>query len=478
MPQKLHGEIYKLSILAVGAYLGMEMHYNKYAEDLKPRFLYVSMNNLSFLVIPLPEDVKREILLGNFDGARKIINRLFKRDLPKDMVLRLKYEEERLRRLEKDYPHSREDALKILRESIVNFREEELDEWIKKGYIERIFINNEERFFERFLQNLFFLNKGIRGRRRRKDEIGEYINRLRGRTIRRINSGDLRRYRIVAGIKLRIKRKGQFRVWLPVPKENFQISKVKILSGYPQRYEIGDNKAPQRTIYFEAGAREYRVEFEYIIEEIRGGIDGDANISDNLKEKLPHVRFTPYIRALAEKIIDDAEGDYERARRIYEWITHNINYTYVREYAAYDNISEFMATNMRGDCGFFALLFITLCRAIGIPAKWQSGWFITPKFVSPHDWAQVFVDGSWLPVDASFGNYRRGGRVRNEFYFGNLDAFRMIANDDFQVDFIPEKKYWRSDPVDNQRGEVENERRNLYFDEFDSRLYVKEFTRV
>jgi hypothetical protein len=69
-------------------------------------------------------------------------------------------------------------------------------------------------------------------------------------------------------------------------------------------------------------------------------------------------------------------------------------------------------------------------------------------------------------------------RNRNDFYFGNMDAFRMIANDDLLVDFTPEKKHWRSDPVDNQRGEVENESRNLYFDEFESKIYVKEFKRI
>ncbi len=436
------------------------------------------MHDLSFLAIPLPEDVEREIRLGNFQGAIKIMRKLSKRELPSEFKMRMEYEMERLKRIKKDFPWNKEKALEIAEESIENFENEEFDKWVSSGLVERMIIDGEERFYDRFVENLFFLEPSIKKRRKKKDELGDYSQKLIKDAIKRINNGEIRKYRVVAGIKLRVKRRGTYRVWLPIPKENFQIEKVRILKAYPGKYEIADNSALQRTIYFNSNSKEYQVEFEYVIREVRGGIDGYADINENLKEKLPHVRFTPYIKSLEEKITDGAEDDYEKAKRIYDWITHNTNYTYVREYCTYNNISEFVSTSLRGDCGMFALLFITLARAAGIPAKWQSGWYITPKFASPHDWAQVYVDGKWFPVDASFGNYRKNKKERNAFYFGNLDAFRMIANDDFQVDFIPEKKYWRSDPVDNQRGEVEIEKRNLYFDEFNSHLYAKEFERV
>ena len=113
--------------------------------------------------------------------------------------------------------------------------------------------------------------------------------------------------------------------------------------------------------------------------------------------------------------------------------------------------------NLRGDCGFHAILSITLCLIAGISAKWQSGWFITPYYSSPYDWAQVFIDGRWLPVDVAFGNLNRHGKVENVFYVGNLDAFRRIANDDILTEFSSRKEYWRSDPVDNRVGEVKIE---------------------
>ena len=103
-----------------------------------------------------------------------------------------------------------------------------------------------------------------------------------------------------------------------------------------------------------------------------------------------------------------------------------------------------MATRLKGDCGVFALLFITLCRCAGVPARWQSGLYTTPLEIGMHDWAQFYV--------APYGlDYRR------DFYFGNLDPFRMVAASEFQHEFDPPRRYMRYDPYDNQDGEAEYE---------------------
>ena len=57
-----------------------------------------------------------------------------------------------------------------------------------------------------------------------------------------------------------------------------------------------------------------------------------------------------------------------------------------------------------GRCGIQALLFVTLCRAVDIPARWQSGLYTTPVNVGCHDWAQFYVEPyGWLFADCSFG---------------------------------------------------------------------------
>ena len=89
-----------------------------------------------------------------------------------------------------------------------------------------------------------------------------------------------------------------------------------------------------------------------------------------------------------------------------------------------------------------------------------------------HDWAEFYSPRlGWLPVDCSFGGsaYKMKSDLRWNFYFGNLDPWRMVANRVYFAPFAPEKKYPRVDPYDNQRGEIENDHRGLRGGEFRTR---------
>ena len=123
-----------------------------------------------------------------------------------------------------------------------------------------------------------------------------------------------------------------------------------------------------------------------------------------------------------------------------------------------------------GDCGIFALLFITLCRCVGIPARWQSGLAAEPDFCGCHDWAQFYIAPyGWLYADASYGvsATRLGKEERRQFYFGNLEPYRMVANHAFQEEFTIPKDHWRADPYDNQSGEMETSHRGFTFREYE-----------
>ena len=55
-----------------------------------------------------------------------------------------------------------------------------------------------------------------------------------------------------------------------------------------------------------------------------------------------------------------------------------------------------------GDCTEHALLFIALCRSIGIPARELSGLTYTgdaERRFAWHAWAEVDIDGHWVAVD-------------------------------------------------------------------------------
>ena len=91
-----------------------------------------------------------------------------------------------------------------------------------------------------------------------------------------------------------------------------------------------------------------------------------------------------------------------------------------------------------------------------------------------HDWAEFYTPQyGWLPADPSVGRRKSADPEVRDFLFGHLDAYRMIANVDCEQQFDPPKKFLRSDPVDNQRGELEWDGGNLYYDDWDYEVTVE-----
>ena len=133
----------------------------------------------------------------------------------------------------------------------------------------------------------------------------------------------------------------------------------------------------------------------------------------DLEEQPPHIVFTPYLRALAARLTEGCANPAEKAKAIYDYVTGQVDYRYQPAYLQLDCIADQCAKTLRGDCGVFALLFITLCRIAGIPARWQSGLAVRPGRVGPHDWAMFYLaPHGWLWADCSFcSSARRSGLI-------------------------------------------------------------------
>ena len=198
----------------------------------------------------------------------------------------------------------------------------------------------------------------------------------------------------------------------------------------------------------------------------------------------PHVVFTDKIRALARQIIGNETNPMLQARSFYDWIGGNVKYSFAREYSTLTNISDYCLSHRYGDCGQEALLFITLCRLEGIPARWQTGWDIFPEGKDIHDWTEIYLEPyGWIPVDPWAGLHAiqycpaltaREQQEIHDFYFGGLDYFRMAANGDHSQRLVPPNQTLRSDDVDFQRGELEWRGGNIYFDKYSYDLNVQE----
>ena len=198
----------------------------------------------------------------------------------------------------------------------------------------------------------------------------------------------------------------------------------------------------------------------------------------------PHVVFTPELRALSQEIVGGETNDMLKAKKCFDWIADNIKYSFAIEYSTIRNISDYCRSHRYGDCGQEALLFITLCRLNGVPARWQSGWNTFPGGEDIHDWSEIYLAPyGWMPVDPYMGIWAmryastytpEQKREVRDFYFGGLDQWRMAANSDHSQALSPPKKSFRSDDVDFQRGELEWGNHNIYFDQYSYHFEVKE----
>ena len=201
-------------------------------------------------------------------------------------------------------------------------------------------------------------------------------------------------------------------------------------------------------------------------------------------EEPPHVVFSDRIRNLADEMVGEETNPVRKARRIYDSLAQTKHYSYAREYSTIRCIPEYVLDNGYGDCGQIALTFITLCRAAGVPARWQSGWIMYPDWANLHDWTDIYVAPyGWVPVDPDFGmefqathDYLAPEELKHlqDFYFGGLDAYRLTVNRRHGYPHYPPKKDFRSDNVDFQRGELETAGgENIYFGDFSYRLEKK-----
>jgi len=116
---------------------------------------------------------------------------------------------------------------------------------------------------------------------------------------------------------------------------------------------------------------------------------------------------------------------------------------------------------------------MTMCRCAGIPTRWQSGWETKPVGWTMHDWCEIYVAPyGWIPCDVSYGVQKSDDSKIADFYIGHQDSHRLIVNLDYGRELIPSKPSLRSEPADFQRGEVEVDGKNLYFDDWDYTIRI------
>ena len=405
-------------------------------------------------------------------------------------------------RLLNDFSKTREQVKEYIRKYIPDVTDRQLDEWEKTGELECRVIDGEKKYFHNAAPNLFRINKECARLKAKRDTPGRdgevtvredntrAVMKQAAKSKERI--GDPKHFRIRYTITVKpdaVPEGETVRCWLPMPRTDVPRQKnVKLLSTSQPNFVRSPMDYAHSTVYMEKKAEAgkptvFSEEFEFDAYGAWFDLDTAATTtfdttSDLYKtytsERDCHMVFTPQIRALAERLTQGAATPLAKARRIFKWVDDNFPWASAREYSTIENIPAYVLDNHHGDCGQVTLLFLTLCRSLGIPAHFQSGFMLHPGEENLHDWGEIYVpEYGWVPVDQSFGI---PAYAKNEqetyFFFGGIDSFRMIVNNDYGCPLYPAKQFPRSETVDFQRGEVEWAGGNLYVDQWRWKLEV------
>lgn len=171
----------------------------------------------------------------------------------------------------------------------------------------------------------------------------------------------------------------------------------------------------------------YEVTFNIFPEKVGSPEDIPAEIKEKYLEDEEKYRMDhPVIRQAVSEITTGETNPY--------WIARNI-FDYLREKLYYDrtggwDIAPTVLERGSGSCSEYAFLYISMCRAAGIPARYVGSVVVRGEAASfdyvYHRWVEVYLPGfGWIPVDPSGGDKELPADQAD--YFGHLDNRFLIT---------------------------------------------------
>ena len=453
--------------------------------------------------VPANRDVGAVIELvtaGQFNAADARIDAALQRpDLSPRARRAFEFQRERMQRLRLDFNLTADQVKAKVRKQIPDLTDAEFAMWDAHHLFEHMAIDGQRLYFNRSPSNLFHLSAAAVARRKArtafvdsglpKEVNDNYIDYERQVIAQAKTAGVSsvlpQRVRVTQTLTVEadaVPAGKTVRAWIPYPRADAgQQEDIRFVSSQPSVHQVAPESALQRTVFLEQTAQAgkptvFGITYEVTLYAQYHAVDPSKvtaekitpELAPYLAERAPHVVFTEPLRVFSKQVVGDATDPYEIARRIYAAVDE-IPWAGAREYSTMPDISAYTLHAGHGDCGEQTLLLITLMRMNGIPARWQSGWtFTKADYNNIHDWAEIHLAPyGWIPVDVTYGRLASDDPALEWFYLGGLDNFRIAFNDDFSRDFVPAKQHFRSDTVDSQRGEVEWDGGNLYYDKWD-----------
>ena len=136
----------------------------------------------------------------------------------------------------------------------------------------------------------------------------------------------------------------------------------------------------------------------------------------------------PIIQQAAQAAVGDETNPYWIMRKVYKYVRDNMYY----ELAGGWNVAPAILERGNGSCSEYSFVFIAVCRAAGLPARYVGSVVTRGDDASTddvfHRWCECYLPGyGWVPVDPSGGDSDSPARVAE--YFGHLSNRFLITTE-------------------------------------------------
>lgn len=127
----------------------------------------------------------------------------------------------------------------------------------------------------------------------------------------------------------------------------------------------------------------------------------------------------------------ESENAFLIGKQVFSWLKNNTMYV-KHELSQPQSAIDTYNTGM-GDCDDLTYLYISLCKAAGIPSRYIRGFLVSDSSVVSHVWAEIFVgknltDTGWLSVEcAGTGSYL--SEIHQHYGIQDANHLRLCVDD-------------------------------------------------
>ncbi|HSJ67069.1 MAG TPA: transglutaminase domain-containing protein [Anditalea sp.] len=116
-----------------------------------------------------------------------------------------------------------------------------------------------------------------------------------------------------------------------------------------------------------------------------------------------------------KEVIGNETDPWKKTMLITQWVNQNMAFD--AGIALAD--SREVIRDLKGTCVSYAILTATMCKAADIPSRFLMGYVYVDGAWGGHAWAEVSIDGNWVPIDAA---------VPNDSFIADAARFAMISS--------------------------------------------------